>query len=71
MFSVLGAEQFVEAEVGPAEDRASIRVHAAGARLEELVEDILEALEESTPESEAAGHNVTELREWLRRKKTG
>ena len=51
MFSVMGAEQFVEAEVGPAEDRASQRVYTAGARLEEFVEDLLETIQSTTTES--------------------
>ncbi len=50
MFSVMGAEQFVQAEVGPAEDRASTRVYAAGARLEEFVEDLLETIQSTTTE---------------------
>lgn len=48
MFSVMGAEQFMEDEVGPAEDRASMRVYTAGARLEEFVEDLLETIQSTT-----------------------
>ncbi len=50
MFSVMGAEQFVQKEVGPAEDRASTRVYTAGARLEEFVEDLLETIQSTTTE---------------------
>ncbi len=50
MFSVMGAEQFVQEEVGPAEDRASTRVYAAGNRLEEFVEDLLETIQSTTTE---------------------
>ncbi len=54
MFSIMGAEQFVEDEVGPAEDRASTRVYTAGARLEEFVEDLLETIQSMTTETVGA-----------------
>ncbi len=50
MFSAIGAEQFVKEEVGPARDRASTRVYAAGNRLEEFIEDLLETIQSTTTE---------------------
>ncbi len=50
MFSAIGAEQFVKEEVGPARDRASTRVYAAGNRLEEFIEDLLETIKSTTTE---------------------
>ncbi len=50
MFSAIGAEQFVKEEVGPARDRASTRVYAAGSRLEEFIEDLLETIQSTTTE---------------------
>ncbi len=68
MFSVMGAEQFVQEEVGPAEDRASTRVYAAGARLEEFVEDLLETIQSTT--TEPVGGEVAYL-DALRRRRAG
>lgn len=50
MFCAIGAEQFVKDEVGPAQDRASTRVYAAGSRLEEFIEDLLETIQSTTTE---------------------
>ncbi len=67
MFSVMGADQFVKAEVGPAEDSASVRVYATGARLDALVGDLLEAVQ-STATGGAAVGKVASLDAYRRRR---
>ncbi len=69
-FSSMGGEEFVRDEIGSAEDRASKRVYAAGARLEELLEDLLEYLERARP-TEEADATVLDFAEHLRRKAAG
>jgi hypothetical protein len=69
-FSSMGGEEFVRDEIGSAEDRASKRVYAAGARLEELLEDLLEYLERARP-TEEVDATVLDFAEHLRRKAAG
>ena len=70
MFVVLGSEQFVKEEVGTeAADRESMRIYTAGARLEELVEDIQEIL--SATEGDHEPSVVINLSEWLSRREAG
>jgi len=69
-FSSMGAEEFVRNEIGSAEDRASKRVYAAGARLEELLEDLQEYWEIARP-TEVVDATVLDFAEHLRRKAAG
>lgn len=71
MFNVTGAGQFVKEEVGPPEDNASTRVYAAGARLEDLVDDLVEDLQEGRVGATQSETPVEDLLERLRRKQTG
>jgi excisionase family DNA binding protein len=59
-FSSIGGAEFVRDEIGPPEDPASRRVYAAGDRLEELLDDLLEYLE-AAPPPEEVGADVIEL----------
>jgi excisionase family DNA binding protein len=69
-FSSMGGAKFVRDEIGPREGRANKRVYAAGERLEELLDEILEHLERAQP-TEEADATILDFAEHLHRKAAG
>ncbi len=71
VLSAMGAGQLAAEMVGPAEDRDSVRVYSAAARFDDLVEDIVEALDllsEEDAQEGGVGAVIRSLDDWRRLK---